>query len=166
MKRLLRICLFLLPYFITTALFAQSTGTPASDDEMNLFLMAFACVFIGVMLGAAVIGAILATLLFLLALAFVNFGILSTSFLIGLYKRSLAAGFKSLLLLGFGLPCAALGLATTFLFNYVVPLHLPNTALAFTGLLSGLTGGLLLGLVAFALSKKLWAALSKRLHLS
>jgi len=166
MKVLLKIILFLLPYFFATMLFAQSTGTPVPDDEMNIFLMAFACLFLGAMLGAAVLGAILATLLFLLALFLVSFGVLSTSFLIGLYKRSLAAGFKSLLLLCFGLPCAVFGLAAAFLFNHIMPLHLPGLALALTGLLSGCIGGLLLGLVAFALSKKLWAGFSKRLQLN
>lgn len=63
-------------------------ATPAPDDEFDIFLMVLGIGFFGAVLGAAAVGAFMAALFLLLAVLFVSLGIISASFIVGLYKKS------------------------------------------------------------------------------
>jgi hypothetical protein len=108
-------------------------------------------VIASVIAGAVLAGSIAVLLLLLLGLALVSAGILSTSIVVGLYKRSFTAGFRVFLLLF----CSMAGLATgglgLWLINRFFHLHWIPRIAALTGAGGGFIGGLLLGLVLFIL---------------
>lgn len=64
--------------------------------------------FVCTLIGAAIIGAMIAGCLFLFFCALISFGFLSAAVAVGLSKRSLSAGFQPLLLLVFGSACSFL----------------------------------------------------------
>ncbi|NTS41350.1 hypothetical protein HRG84_10585 [Flavisolibacter sp. BT320] len=133
---------------------------------MNIFLLVFATVFFSIMFGAAVIGAFLAAFLILLFFSLTALGFVSTAVAIGIYKRSLTSGFKSLFVLFFGLASAVLGAAGLFVVNLFIPIHLPAGYLIPIGFAGGLAGGLLLGRILFYIVKELIAALARGLKIA
>lgn len=155
MKRRLKISLILLIQVLPFLLAAQDTVPVEPDEGMNIFLLVIATIFMGVMIGAAIIGAFLAAAVALLFFALVGFGLLSTSILIGLYQRSLSAGFKTLLVLSFGMACAIAGSAGLLLLHRFVPLPFSDTKLLLIGFTAGLAGGSILGIIAFKILKML-----------
>ncbi|HXO75748.1 MAG TPA: hypothetical protein VN824_10945, partial [Puia sp.] len=79
----------------TRAKNSTDPSIPQPDDEFNIFLMSITIAFFGMVIGGALIGAFVATLLLLFLFALVSAGILSAGILTGLYRRSIAAGFKT-----------------------------------------------------------------------
>ncbi len=159
-----------LPAFFVTILLclgvllahAQSNGNGESD-EYNLFLSVLAVAFFSVMIGAAVAGSIAVTALLVTLFLMVSAGILSTGILVGVYKRSLMAGFKTALLIA----CSAAGFffggAGLYLANRVFHLHL-KTSIAFSaGSFGGLIGGLLLAFAASAIIRLLLVYFRRKL---
>ena len=126
---------------------AQSDlSTPADDNEFNLFLLVLAIAFFSIIIGAVLVGSILAVLLLFSILALVSAGILSAGVLVGLYRRSLTAGFRTVLLLICGLGGSLAGTICFWLINRIFNIHLTNPTAALVGAFSGLLGGILLGL--------------------
>jgi hypothetical protein len=113
---------------------------------MGLFLIAF----LSVVIGAIVAGSIIVTFILLLLFVLVSAGILSASILVGLYKRSVAVGFKTLLMLICSLGGIVAGAGSFWLLNRIMHYVTPLTA-TLLGVVSGLVGGLLLGIVLFGL---------------
>jgi len=84
--------------------FSQSRNSaPEPDEEFNLFLFILLIVFICGMIGAAIIGALAAMLILFILFALISIGVLSSSVALGLYTRSYSVGFKSFLIMLFGL---------------------------------------------------------------
>ena len=134
---------------------APTSNAPAStvqeDDEFNMFLLALGTAFVCIVLGATLAGSMLATLFLLSVFLLVSAGVLSVGVLVGFYRRSIAAGFRTVLMIvciGGGMACGAVAF---WLINRIFDIHLqPPTALLI-GAFSGLVGGLLLGLVLFTI---------------
>ncbi|HEY4288379.1 MAG TPA: hypothetical protein VGN00_14850 [Puia sp.] len=129
--------------------FAQSDPSiPQPDDgEFNLFLLALAIAFFSIMIGAIIVGSILVTLFLLCLLALVSAGILSTGILVAYYRRSLEAGFRSVLFIICSLGGIVLGAISLVLINNIFKIHLTPSTAAVAGACSGLLGGFLLGFV-------------------
>ena len=142
--KLLFICLL-----IPGLLYCQdgSQSPPNPDDDFNFFLLVFATIAISAMLGAALAGMIVATGVLLLTGAFVSIGILSASILAAIYKRSITAGFKTFLYIVCPLAGMAIGAAGFYILIALFHLDISKQS----GLIAGVTGGLLGGLLmAFA----------------
>ncbi|MBS1664682.1 MAG: hypothetical protein JST68_26795 [Bacteroidetes bacterium] len=123
-------------------------STPQSDDaEFNVFLFTLLLVFIAIIVGAIIAGALLAIISLFALLALVSAGVLSTSILVGLYRKSLAAGFKTAIVLTCSLGSAFLGTIIFWLINRIFQIHLNPPTAALIGAFSGLLGGILLGLI-------------------
>jgi uncharacterized membrane protein YciS (DUF1049 family) len=130
------------------------------DDEFNVFLFSLASVFFAALFGAAVIGGFFAALLLLAIIALISAGILSTSVIVGLYKRSVGAGFKFLLALCGGIIGICFGSLMAFFFTKGFTINtLPVTL---TSTLSGLLGGIIIGLITANLVIKLLRYLHKK----
>jgi hypothetical protein len=69
------------------------------DEEFNVMIFAIAIAFFGAALGAVMVGSFAVVLFLGVVVLLTIAGIVSASLLIGLYNRSLQAGFKSLLLI-------------------------------------------------------------------
>ena len=144
---------------------ANDYKIPEPDEEFNIFLFAIATVFISVMIGSAIIGAFAATLFLLLVFLFVSAGILSTSVIIGIYKKSLRSGFKSFLVIICSIAGIILGSAAAFLINKLFQLSFSNTSSLISGATGGLAGGILMGLAVFKILQVMAAAFKRKLNL-
>ncbi len=152
--------LFAILYLSATA---QADKTPAQDDEFNVFLLSLATVFVCAMIGAAIAGAFAAALFFILLTALISVGILSTSVAVGLYKRSAAAGFKTLLVIVFGAGCAVCGLVLSLMVQRFYPEHLSAFTALTAGIIAGAFGGIVIGLSLFTIIQTLFRNIFKRL---
>jgi hypothetical protein len=161
MKRIFLILTFLVSL---CNLFAQVDSTKtAADDDMNLFLLVFAVVAISVILGAAIVGAFAATLFLLLASFFVSVGILSVSVLIGFYKRSIRAAFKTLLYIVCAIIGMAIGAAGFYLIARLFHFDVSAQTSLIAGIISGLVGGLIMAYIISFIIKLTWIYFAKKL---
>jgi hypothetical protein len=126
---------------------SDSASTP---DDMP-FALIVAVAFFSLALGGAIIGAFAATLCLIALLALVSAGILSAGILVGLYKRSVAAGFKTLLVLVCSLGGVVAGAGGFWLIHRLFHIHLTTQTSVLLGAAAGLLGGMLLGIVLFGL---------------
>lgn len=128
----------------------NSQANSPDDEEFNLFLFSLIAVAVCGMIGAAIIGAFAATLVVLISAALISFGILSISVLAGLYKRSVAAGFKTLLYILCPIGGAVIGMSGYLIADKLFEISIPVNK----GLLAGAVGGIAGGIImAFAISK-------------
>lgn len=119
---------------------------PEPDDEFNLFLLIFAICVLSFTLGAVLTGVILVSIVLLAIVAMSTAGIISAAIIMSIYKRSFAAGFKTLLLTGCSIGGIIAGGSSFWLIARLFHLQV-NSATAITaGILSGLAGGILLAL--------------------
>lgn len=134
-----------------TAITLRSDKTSAQqpDDEFNLFLFAYLIAFCCVVVGAVLVGSIAVILLLLALFVLVSGGILSAGILVGLYKRSIAAGFKALLMIMGGLGGLVAGAAGFWLCNRLFHFHIARLTGILLGAAGGLLGGLLCGIIVF-----------------
>lgn len=151
MKRLLTtsfaVCLLLLPIIGFTQ--GATSPPPSTEDDFTPFMLVLVLVAVGVLIGSILIGSVAALLILTFLFVLISAGIVSTSIVVGLYRRSLAAGFKTLL----GLVCGAggviIGAIAFWLINHFFHIHLKDATAVLAGAASGLLGGLLLGMVIF-----------------
>jgi len=118
---------------------------PQPDDEFNIFLLAITIAFFSMVIGGALIGVFAAILLLLALLALVSTGILSAGILSALYRRSIAAGFRTILLIICSLGGILGGMICFWLINRIFNIHLTSPTAALVGAFGGLLCGLLLG---------------------
>ena len=78
-------------------------------------------------------------------------GIISSSIIVGIYKRSIGAGFATLLYFVFCISCMAIATGALFLVDFFINIPYSNFSLLLTGLASGLLAGLFLGFCTFKL---------------
>ncbi|HYJ37649.1 MAG TPA: hypothetical protein VEV87_03495 [Chitinophagaceae bacterium] len=136
------------------------------DEEFNLFLFTLAMIFVCAVIGAAIIGGLLAALVLFFLFALIAFGVLSTSVAIGLYRRSYSAGFKSFLIILFALSCAVVGTIGVSLVNIFFALELSRSMAAGVGFLSGAAGGVLMGFATYKVLQTLFKYFVTRLRLT
>jgi hypothetical protein len=141
-------------------------GQPAPDESFEIFLLVIGSLFMCAMFAAAIIGALIAAFVLFAVLGLVALGILSTSFAIGIYKRSFHSGFKSLLILGFGLSCTVLGSAAGVAGHALLELPISRLSAGLYGGFGGMTGGILLALSTFKVYRWLLNKLIGRLGIS
>jgi hypothetical protein len=125
---------------------ASAVANP-DDDEFNVFLFTFAIGFVAVIAGASLFGTIAFALVLLALFGLISAGILSTGLLVGIRKKSVAAGFKTVFIIFCCLVATLAGSAGLALVNYLFHLNWRPTTAAMIGASAGLLGGLLLGFI-------------------
>lgn len=142
---------------------AQAGPLGQPEDGFNLFLLTLAIAFFSVVIGAILFGSLIVLLLLLAVFSLVSMGILSAGILVGWYRRSVAAGFKTVLMIVTISGGALCGAGAFWLINRVFDIHLRPVTAALTGAFSGLVGGLLLGLILFNIIRQFLNYCRKRL---
>jgi hypothetical protein len=143
--------------------FAQSNNS--SDDEFNLFLFSLLAIFFCAMIGAAIIGAMVAALVLFFLFALITVGVLSTSVMVGLYKRSFEAAFKSFLMILFAIRGAVIGCVGSYLSKYFLDLHM-STAAIIIGIAGGLIGGLMMAVATYQVFRWVIKKVTQKLRLA
>jgi hypothetical protein len=153
MKPISKILFFLFSFLLLagTYCFCQQTAPPVEDEKFNLFLFSLAFMFVCALMGAAIIGALTAILILSLIFGLVTMGIISTSVVVGIYKRSIGAGFATFMYFAFCISCMAISTGGLFLVKFFVTIPYTNFTLLLTGLGSGLLAGLILGFCTYKL---------------
>jgi hypothetical protein len=141
----------------TTTMMMTAGGEEPNDpdDEFNIFLIVIAVGFMGAALGAVMAGAFVVFLFLSVSALLTIAGIVSASLLIGLYKRSLQAGFKAFLFISGSVLGIAFGLFVLWLINQFFHLNLTGYQMLFCGAGGGLAGGFLLGFIIYKMSKSI-----------
>lgn len=124
---------------------------PAPDDEFNIFLMVLAIGFFGAVLGAAAVGAFMAALFLLLAVLFVSLGIISASFIVGLYKKSFQSGFNTFIYITAIVLGILIGAVGFWGIAKILELQITAAAALATGGLAGIIGGLVISFTTIRL---------------
>ena len=129
-----------------------------NDFSLVLFLLPLAMI-------SALAAVILPMIAVLILLGFISWGIVSTSLLVGLWKRSFTKGFKVFILLFSCLGGLLTGGFTFGAFNLI--LHWTKTSIVILcGSAAGAVCGLIFGYVFFYIIRKLIALLMKRLDMN
>ena len=144
MRRILCFLLLLLALLTSQTLLAQAP--PDQMDEKS-FLILLAMVMISVCLGLMLTGFLASMLLLIITIAMTSAGIISTAIVVGLYKKSVSAGFKTLFTLASAIGGAVVGIAGLFFINEIFSFHFTRSTIAWAGLAGGLIGGILLALI-------------------
>ena len=151
MKRALTFFLIAVLLLCADGLQAQTDPGLRPDDEFNVFLLAIAIAFICIVVGSTLVGTMVVTLGLLALFGLVTAGILSAGILVGLYRKSVSAGFKTFMAVS-GCVCGVvIGEIAFYLINRMYHLHLSGVAVFGIGGFCGLVGGMLLGIVVFML---------------
>lgn len=165
MRRILSIlCLILL--FIP-ALYAQNADTTVAatpPDDMP-FALILAIALFSLAAGCAIIGTLAAIIALVVIGGFISAGILSTSILVGLYRKSATAAFRTLTITTSIFAGIITGVVGLFLVNRFFHLHLARVTWALTGILGGAIGGLLLAFSVLFILKVFIHYFKKRLGL-
>lgn len=152
--------------FLTISTFAQSSSDAdlaAHDDGPTLLF--FFCV-LGITMFVAMLAGTVLMISFLIALfSLVSAGLLSASLLVGLYRRSVAAGFRTLVLLTCELAGLFTGGIALWLVNSMFDLNWDHGTALLAGALGGALGGLALALMIFALLRLFFRYCRQRIAL-
>ncbi len=114
---------------------------------LGILLIAFSCV----MIGTIIVGAFAVVFILLSILVLISIGVLSTSIIAGLYKKSIAYGFKTFLLISCSCFGGVIGAVSLFFISKIEALRLTHQTSLIIGTASGLIGGILMGLIVFKL---------------
>jgi hypothetical protein len=142
---------------------AGSTGF--NDDGFDPGIFFIVLILAGIIAGAAIVGSMAAALLLLALFLMASAGILSAGVMIGFYRRSATAGFRTVCYLACMLSGVMLAIGTFFLANHFFHLHFAYKSILLMGAGGGLLGGLLLGFLVFQLIKLLFRYFRERLAL-
>jgi len=123
------------------------------DDEFNLLLLTIGLAVVCIIIGATIVGAAAATLFLLLLFILVSAGLLSAGILVGLYRRSVSAGFKTILSLICSITITIGGAISFWIINRLFHIELTTSTSLLIGAFSGLLGGLLLSYVLSTIIK-------------
>jgi hypothetical protein len=151
MKRALTFFLITVLLLCANALRAQTDAGLRPEEEFNLLIMAVGIAFFCIVAGATLIGCLVAALAMLVLLGLVTAGVLSAGVLVGLYRKSVSAGFKTVVAVTGCLSGILIGEIAFYLINRIYHLHLSGIAVLGIGGFCGLVGGMLLGIVLFLL---------------
>ncbi len=123
---------------------------PPDDDFSPVVLVIFLAIA-SLVVGGILAGCVAVMGLLLVLFALVSAGIASAGVLVGLYRKSAAAGFKTILYMGCSLAGMLTGALGFWLINHFFHISLSTRSAVVIGAGSGLLGGLLLGIVLFIL---------------
>jgi hypothetical protein len=151
MKRLITLLFISLLCLSAICGSAQGPTGAQPDDEFNLFLLAITIAFVCIVVGAVLVGSLLVILALLVLVGLVTAGIVSAGVLVGLYRKSISAGFKTVIAITGCLSGIVIGEVAFYLINRAFHLHLSGVAVVGIGGFCGLVAGLLLGMVLFML---------------
>ncbi|HLZ86853.1 MAG TPA: hypothetical protein VKQ52_06435 [Puia sp.] len=126
-----------------------ANAAAGDDDEFNVILLAVLTAFICIVIGATLAGSMAATLVMIGLFGLVSAGVLSAGILVALYRRSITAGFKTILAMVCSFGGILIGVVSFYLINRIFQLHLSGVAVLLIGGFSGLVGGMLLGMAVF-----------------
>jgi hypothetical protein len=132
-----------------TAAAAAQAPDASADDGMNVFLLFFGIAFFGIAIAAIFVGAAIMVGFLVILFALVSAGVLSTGILVGMYRRSVAAGFRTLLVIACGVAGLFTGAVGLWLVGSIFDLKWKAQTALLTGTLGGLAGGMALGLILF-----------------
>jgi hypothetical protein len=149
MKRALTFLLIPALLLLADVLHAQTADGLRPDDEFNLFLLAIAIAFASIVVGCTLVGSVLVTLALLVVFGLVTAGVLSAGVLVGFYRKSISAGFKTVVAVTGCLCGVLIGEIAFYLINRIYHLHLSGIAVLGIGGFCGLVGGMVLGIVVF-----------------
>lgn len=149
MKRALTFFLTVVLLTCADVLYAQTDSGVRPDEEFNLLILAVIIALLCIVVGATLVGSMVATLAMLALFGLVTAGILSAGVLVGFYRRSIGAGFKTIVAVTGCLSGILIGEIAFYLINRLYHLHLSGVATVLIGGFGGLIGGLLLGLVLY-----------------
>jgi hypothetical protein len=128
---------------------ANTSAAANQDDGFSAFLLIYAIIFMAVLIGAILLGFVFLIGFLLVLFAMVSAGVLSTGILVGMQRRSVAAGFRTILMIVCCLGGVFVGSVGLWLIIRVFHLHWRGIKAAIIGGAGGGIGGLLLGLVVF-----------------
>jgi hypothetical protein len=144
---------------------ANTTDPYEGSDDFSPGLAFFTLIGVGFIVVCVGVGIALTVLGLLIIFGLISFGILSASVLIGLNRKSLAAGFKTFLVSSSAV-CGLLLCGFTFwILNKILHWWATQTALAVGGAL-GLLAGLAFGLIAFYVLQRVTTYLKSQLKLT
>lgn len=179
MKYLLAIIIFI----FTTALIAKAQVTDSAkprtaqadstvanvpepdgdvENDFNPGLLMFVLVAVGIMAGAAALGAIIAAITLVVIFVMVSFGILSASIIAGIYTRSVTKGFKVFFILCSIVLGGVFGCTGLYALNFFTHWYSVDDAILL-GSAFGLVAGLAGGMISFYFLQRLIAWLRTKI---
>jgi hypothetical protein len=146
----------------------NTKDTSMENDESGdfspglFFLTVIGLAFILVCVG---VGIALTVMVLLILFGLVSFGILSTSIIVGLNKRSSAKGFKTFILLASTIGGLLFGGVGFWLLNKIIHWWTTKAAII-NGLTTGLFAGLIFGFLAYYILQRLTTYFKRKLNLT
>jgi hypothetical protein len=134
----------------------------SNDYDPGLFLIGLTG--LGIIIISVGAGIIVSMVCFFLLLTFVSVGIVSTSIIVGLHKKSFERGFKIFIISSSSFAGTLLFTIVFWAINHVMHWFTTKTALL-TGACFGLVSGFILGLLVAYILKKLTNYFKGKLHL-
>lgn len=122
-----------------------------SDDDFLVILLLMGALFF---LIALIIGVVICLIVIAILIGLVGVGIISTSVLTGLYKRSISTGFKTFFVLSSILGSTIVSVVFFWFINTIKNWWSTDLAIV-TGIGSGIISGWLLGLLLFVTLRKM-----------
>lgn len=119
------------------------------DDEFNLFLLSWGIAFVCAVIIASLIGAMAAMVILIFIFLLISAGIISASFLVGFYKRSVTAGFRTFIVILSVITGIFLGAGGLWFCTKFFDLNLSASNALWIGAAGGCIGGILMGLIIF-----------------
>lgn len=119
------------------------------EDEFNLFLLTFGIAFVSAIIIASLIGAMAAILILIFVFLLTSTGVISASFLVGFYKRSVTAGFRTFIVILSTITGVFLGAGGLWFCTKFFHLNIPVPNALWIGAAGGFIGGILMGLIIF-----------------
>jgi hypothetical protein len=144
---------------------ANQPLTAEVADDFAPFLALVALGAIACMLVFVGAGIVLMVVALLLLFGLVSFSIISTSFMVGLHRKSFAKGFKTFVVLASTASGILLCGVGAFVFNQIVHWW-PSSTAVIIGVCSGLVAGLILGWVANRMLQRLTTYFKQKLNLT
>jgi hypothetical protein len=142
----------------------HSAEIDESDDFAPglLFIALIGIAFILVCVGCGIALTVIALLIIAI---FISLGILSTSIIVGLNKKSFTTGFKTFIVLTSSIGGILLGGISFWGFNQLVHWWTVKTAVLL-GVICGFFGGLVFGILAFYILQRLTNYLKRKLNIT
>ena len=135
------------------------------SDDFSPGLLFFALIGFAFILASVGCGIVLTILALLIISGLISFGILSTSILVGLNKKSFATGFKTFIVLTSTIGGLLLGGTCFWLLNKVLHWWTVKTAIIIGGT-CGLLSGLLFGILTFYILQRLTNYIKEKLNIT
>jgi len=142
-----------------------SGNTTSPDDDFTPVVFLVAVALASLIVGAIIVGAFATASVLALVFVMVSAGVVSAAVFTGLYKKSVAAGFKTLCVLVCALGGIVAGGFSFGVINHYFHLHLIPHNAVLLGAAGGLLGGLLLGIILYWIIRALIEMFRQKLAL-